>query len=68
MEDNPIDQALDAFAQLIAEESQNSLETVDPYDLYQHRIKAKVFSNQNHFRERFVRGYHAIKDELEKNK
>lgn len=65
MDPENIDMALDEFAKMIAEETRTPLQTLEPFDQYQHRIKAKIYSEANHFRERFIKGYKVIMQELE---
>lgn len=68
MEEKDLDKALDEFAKIISEERQISPKTLEPFDLYQQRIKAKIFSEGNHFRDRFIKGYKLIMKRGEKNK
>lgn len=67
MDKENIEEILKEFAELIAEEVQIPQEAEEPFDQYQHRIKAKIYSESNHFRERFVNGYKAIAQELGKD-
>lgn len=65
MNNEKIENALDEFAQMIAESQQTPLVATEPFEQYQHQIKAKIYAEGNQFRERFVKGYLAIKKELE---
>ena len=64
MDKENIEEMLKEFAKLIAEETQIPQETDEPFDQYQNRIKAKIYSESNHFQDRFVNGYRAIEREL----
>ena len=65
--DEAYEKAIDELANLVSEEMrghpQNSLE---PFDAYVARIKAKVHADMDKFRQRFSKGYHALIKEIEK--
>jgi len=39
---------------------------LDPFEIYEKRVRQQVFSNLHTFRERFMKGYRVMLNELEK--
>ena len=43
---------------------EHRLSTQEPFEQYADKIKAKIHTNAETFRRRFLKGYHALLDEL----
>jgi hypothetical protein len=61
------EKAINDLANLVSEEMRGHPSmSMEPFDAYAARIKAKIHADMNEFRTRFSRGYHALIKELEK--
>jgi hypothetical protein len=59
------DEAIDDLLEAIVNDSNTHLtEEQDPFDLYVHRVRAHLHADLPSFRERFIKGYQALFDEV----
>ncbi|CCB86963.1 MULTISPECIES: hypothetical protein [Parachlamydia] len=58
-----VEEVANAVADSMKDDYQNDLE---PFELYAERIKAKIHSEMDDFRERLAKGYQVLLDEVKK--
>lgn len=62
------DKCIEELAQALAEGMRVQRTTsLEPFEVYAERVKAKILGDMNKFRTRFTKGYQVLLEELAKN-
>jgi hypothetical protein len=59
------DEALAQVADIVLKGSHLSIDDLEPFDLYANKVHSRLHLNENEFRARLVKGYHALVDEIQ---